>query len=515
MVAFSNDVQDGNDDPFEGFYIPVGAVGLVVVKYSGAHRYFQLTPFRGRFESRNGLTAYATPGVTRGHSAVPAAFSVAAVPAADPLPFDVAPGIANPSGPYPGVYTRTQLSEVFTSDGPRRVFYHPDGTPITPGNLTSTGGEVRAKPDIAAADGVTTSVPGFDPFFGTSASAPHAAAIAALVLSGNPGIAPTEVRAALTGTSIDIEAPGYDRDTGYGIVMATRVLARTGATPQPLVVAGQPQVQPVTGDGDAYLEPGESADVTLPVTNRGDAKATNVSVQLTTTSPGVRIVPANLRYGSVAVGATKAGPPFRLTLPAGWEIGAPVDLDIRVSFVGVLSPQNSHVAIPTGQPSDVVVDVPYAGAPVAIPDDDPTGVSVQVPVSGVGRLSKVTFSIDGTSCTTGAGATTVGIDHTFTGDLSGDLVAPDGTTVSLFTGIDGSGNNVCQAVFDDTATRSISDATSDDAPYTGSWQPVQPLSTLVSHPADGTWTFHVADEVAADTGNLRAFSLHVSGYVTP
>ena len=46
---------------------------------------------------------------------------------------------------------------------------------------------VRKKPDITAADGVSTSVPGFAPFFGTSPAAPRAAAIAALVLSGNPG----------------------------------------------------------------------------------------------------------------------------------------------------------------------------------------------------------------------------------------------------------------------------------------------------------------------------------------
>ncbi|HEY7010036.1 MAG TPA: S8 family serine peptidase, partial [Jatrophihabitantaceae bacterium] len=449
VIGFSNDVQDGDDDPFEAFGLPPGSVGLAVVKFSGADRYFQLTPFRGYFESRDGLTAYSTPGVTRGHSAVPAAFSVAAVPAADPFGREIVPGVANPSGPYPGVFTRRQLSEVFTSDGPRRVFYQPDGTPITPGNLTSTGGEVRAKPDVSAADGVDTSVAGFAPFFGTSASAPHAAAIAALVLSGNPGMSPADVRAALTGTAIDIEAPGYDRDTGYGIVMANRVLQRTGATPQPLVVAGQPQVHPVTGDGDAYLEPGESADVTIPVINRGDATATQVSVQLSTTSPGVTITPTNRRYGNVAVGATKTGTPFRLTLPASWETGEPVALDIRVSFVGALSPQTSHTAIPTGQPSPVV-DVPYTGPPVAIPDADPTGVSFPLQVSGVGRLSSVTFSIDGTSCTTDEGATTVGIDHTYTGDLSGELVAPDGTTVSLFSEIDGSGNNVCQAVFDDT-----------------------------------------------------------------
>ena len=126
--AFSNDVQDGDDDPFEGFNLPGGTVGLAVVKFSGENRYFQLTPFRGRFENRPGLTAFNTPGVTRGHSAVPAAFSVAAVPAAAAFPREIAPGVPNPSGPFPNQFTRAQQSETFTSDGPRRVFYNPDGT---------------------------------------------------------------------------------------------------------------------------------------------------------------------------------------------------------------------------------------------------------------------------------------------------------------------------------------------------------------------------------------------------
>ena len=107
----------------------------------------------------------------------------------------------------------------------------------------------------------------------------------------------------------------------------------------------------------------------------------------------------------------------------------------------------------------------------------------------------------------------MGIDHTFTGDLVGTLTAPDGTAVTLFDGIDGSGNNVCQAVFDDGAARSITSATSADAPYTGSWRPEEALSSLVSHPADGTWTFNVADTVGIDTGSVRAFSLHVAGFV--
>jgi subtilisin family serine protease len=84
-----------------------------------------------------------------------------------------------------------------------------------------------AKPDFTAADGVTTTPPGFAPFFGTSAAAPHAGAIAALVLSYNPGLTPAQVRTVLTNSCIDIMAPGWDRDSGFGILMALAALQNT------------------------------------------------------------------------------------------------------------------------------------------------------------------------------------------------------------------------------------------------------------------------------------------------
>ena len=66
---------------------------------------------------------------------------------------------------------------------------------------------MRTDPDLTAADGVRTSTAGFDPFFGTSASAPHAAAIAALALSGRPGLTASSFRRALRQTALDIELP--------------------------------------------------------------------------------------------------------------------------------------------------------------------------------------------------------------------------------------------------------------------------------------------------------------------
>jgi hypothetical protein len=103
------------------------------------------------------------------------------------------------------------------------VFYEADGTPITPGNFSATGGELRAKPDLAAADCVATATPGFATFCGTSAAAPHAAAIGALLL--DLGASPAEVRDALGASALDIEAPGPDRDAGAGIAAALAAAA--------------------------------------------------------------------------------------------------------------------------------------------------------------------------------------------------------------------------------------------------------------------------------------------------
>jgi hypothetical protein len=97
--------------------------------------------------------------------------------------------------------------------GPRKIFYNPDGTPITPGNVlfATNGGITLLKPDVTAADGVFAKTPGFLPFFGTSA---------ALVKSANPALTNGQIYTILTTTALDTMTPGADRNSGHGIVMA-------------------------------------------------------------------------------------------------------------------------------------------------------------------------------------------------------------------------------------------------------------------------------------------------------
>jgi subtilisin family serine protease len=202
IMLASDDAQDGSGNPVEGICPDFDTTGyhLVVARWTGEDRFLHLSANRGTLE-------YATEGQISGHAAAADAFAVTAV------------GARDRTVPFLGV----EPVQNYSSDGPRRMFYHPGGTPITPGNYLSTGGTVRLKPDLAAADCVRTATPGFNPFCGTSAATPHAAGIAALMLSQKPDLTRVQVREMMLQTALDIEAPGWDRDAGYGIPMADRV----------------------------------------------------------------------------------------------------------------------------------------------------------------------------------------------------------------------------------------------------------------------------------------------------
>ena len=114
-------------------------------------------------------------------------------------------------------------AESFTSKGGPTFLFNPDGSPLA-------APETRAKPDFTSIDGVSTTFfgqkfGGQDPkdaflFFGTSAAAPNAAAVAALLLQSNPSLTPVQVNERLKSTARDIGAPGFDVITGAGLINA-------------------------------------------------------------------------------------------------------------------------------------------------------------------------------------------------------------------------------------------------------------------------------------------------------
>ena len=130
VVRASTATQDGNDDPYEAIGSMSTGQRVAVVKFSGANRFLTTYTNRGRL-------TFATGGAARGHNASVDAISTAATPAADPF------GPGQPSGPYPGQHSGTNVSETFSSDGPVRQFFTPAGVALTPGNFSATGGVLR------------------------------------------------------------------------------------------------------------------------------------------------------------------------------------------------------------------------------------------------------------------------------------------------------------------------------------------------------------------------------------
>ncbi|MEO1299955.1 MAG: S8 family serine peptidase, partial [Cyanobacteria bacterium J06636_16] len=117
----------------------------------------------------------------------------------------------------------------------------------TAGNRLATP-ESRDNVDFVAPDGSNNTFfgtsdfdnDGLPNFFGTSAAAPQAAAVAALMLELDPTLTPADIEQALETTALDMATPGYDRLTGTGLIQADAAL--TAIAPPP------PNAAPVLDD---------------------------------------------------------------------------------------------------------------------------------------------------------------------------------------------------------------------------------------------------------------------------
>lgn len=213
ILGYSNSVQNGTQMPAEGIDaggIPAGSIILILNKQQLAQ------PRALRLDTMGGELSIATEGNTFGHNAGTDAITLGAV-----CPSNIGGGVCPIGGALPGQV------ESYSSDGPRQIFFTPTSAEITAGNILfgTNGGAVLDKVDFAAVDCVSTTTPGFSPFCGTSAAAPHAAAIAALIKSAKPALTPAQINSALTLTAQDIEVAGQDVIAGKGFLKADAAVA--------------------------------------------------------------------------------------------------------------------------------------------------------------------------------------------------------------------------------------------------------------------------------------------------
>jgi subtilisin-like proprotein convertase family protein len=202
IVASSTNVQPSNPDPLEIIQYTAPSNGTYYIAVERK----TISSSDPDSTARTKLTGWPNEGIitfgsatssTFGHSCADSCLCAAAIDATS---------------------SNYNTIEVFSGQGPS---YN-----ITFGTGTRTIHGTRQKPDLACFDGVNTSLADFTPFYGTSASSPHIAGTAALLLSAKSTLTATQARAALRAGTIDEGAFGNDYVFGYGRLDAFKTITQ-------------------------------------------------------------------------------------------------------------------------------------------------------------------------------------------------------------------------------------------------------------------------------------------------
>ncbi len=188
-------------------------------------------------------------------------------------------------GSTPAYGVNPPIAEPYSSTGPDNVLFDNAGN--------SLGSPSVRIVSVTAPDGGNTSFFGsdisqdadfFPNFFGTSAAAPGAAAVAALMLQNRSTLSPTDMKALLQDAAVNMGAPGIDSATGAGLVDANVALSFANS----LIIgnAGQPALTGthlndtlLSSAGNDVLDGGAGVDT---VSYANATAAVSVNLGLTT-----------------------------------------------------------------------------------------------------------------------------------------------------------------------------------------------------------------------------------------
>lgn len=263
----------------------------------------------------------------------------------------------------------------------------------------------RVKPDIVAPDRVSTVTYGYQRFWGTSASAPHAAGAAALMKGANPAYTPAALQGELESRATGLGDPGKDNIYGSGKL-------NMGTTPDhtpPLVTGVQPSGMIYASSGTVvvdYVDTGSGINPSsVQVTLDGAAltgciiTTSQASCQFSELSAGVHAI-----GGSVADNAGNSSPiSGSFTTACGkppLSLGAPVsfwasyadyinrELSVTFSFcntgattvvnVTMVGSSSTNGALPVSPMPATVGDIPAGPgscSPVTVRYAVPSGIS--------------------------------------------------------------------------------------------------------------------------------------------
>jgi uncharacterized repeat protein (TIGR01451 family) len=293
--------------------------------------------------------------------------------------------------------------------------------------------------------------------------------------------------------------PGYDLCTGWGTPTGTNLINALAA---PVVAPSLVVVSNFVfgGNGNGVIDYNECNNLSLTLTNEGNADATGISVTLSTTTPGVAIAQATSLYPDIPVGASATDlVPFKVSTSPAFVCGTPIDCSLLWQSAQAVSV--SRFSLPSGVP----------GNPLRFDNNIPVGIPSPGSGSSSIAVSNIDFAINKVTVS-------LFVAESFDYYLSLELISPDGTTniLSANNGLLGSDyGSACspdsqRTTFDDAATTPIA---SGSAPFVGSFKPTQPLSVFAGKSGtnvNGVWQLQASDQGQGDLAAIQCWSLFIT-----
>jgi serine protease len=302
---------------------------------------------------------------------------------------------------------------------------------------------------------------------GTSMATPHVSGVATLVWSYHPECSASQVRAALNATADDLSVAGRDNQTGYGMINAVAAKAY-------LDESCNGPTDPGTGSGDSVLEKGAVK------TGLAGAKSDELYFSLDvptgakdlsfTMSGGTGDADLYVQYGASPTSSSYDCRPWKSGNAESCPIATPQSGTYYVmvqgysAFSGVSLVANYTAGSTSGGNTGGPASYTNTGN-YTIPDNNTTGIVSPINVNRTGDSGTVSVSI--------------GIIHTYIGDLKIQLVSPTGQTVVLHNNTGGGTDNLTQT-------------------YTANMAGVE---------SSGIWTLKAVDNANQDSGYIDTWSL--------
>ena len=396
---------------------------------------------------------------------------------------------------YPAAYPQNNILSVAAHDSSGQLAYF--------SNYGVNSVDISA-PGVS----ILSSVPGtgYSSFNGTSMASPHAAGVAALLLGIDPLLSPTEVISAMMEGGR--QSPAFTQVRSGAALDGHRALQLIGNGPT-VTISGAP-------DGGQVLVGSQLVLSASAVSAEGDDLSASIvwrdgNGNVIANGPSLTMIAGDIGESWISAEVIDA---------AGQLGRASLYLNVFTPRVEFLSPMQ-NVFVASGETLQISWDwngdaaatgdlylarVLRAVAEPSAPDNAisdhattivPIHVDAEIPVEEL----------------------IVGLraDHTYLWDLTVSLVSPLGTEVQLVQQRGSSGDDFgtsgtdCSAdltTFSDSSDRHISSGT---APFSGSWQPEQPLSAFSGESAVGLWQLRISDDATQDSGTVYCVSLEFSG----